>query len=191
MRVDCKRDDNLVKTQRTSVGSSEASPQTGGLYPDREGKDNAPLSLLCLPSLSPLTVTSLIHFPTTFLQPSLFPVLPGHLMWSYLIRKIILIVALFSLSVIWPLHWYQNPRTGPCRTEAWGHLFIYIYLPTKSLLYPVIDKICDNVCVCSYNSILSCYPMGAKWYVYKQCKSSSCRIDLTSSVSRYFIAHGF
>lgn len=54
MHVDHKRDDNLVKTQRTSVGSSEASPPTGGPYPDREGKDNAPLSLLCLPSLSPL-----------------------------------------------------------------------------------------------------------------------------------------
>lgn len=71
------------------MGSSEASPPTGGLYPDREGKDNAPLSLLYLPFLCQ--------------TPPSPPVLSGHLMWLYLIRKIILIVALFSLSAISPL----------------------------------------------------------------------------------------
>lgn len=93
-------------------------------------------------------VTSLLHFPTIFLQtlPPL-PVLPGHLMRPFLIREIILIVALFPYLLSHPFSDIRIPEQDQkLRDRA--------YLPTKPLLYPVIDKICDCVCVCVPTTLL-------------------------------------
>lgn len=149
-------------------------PPTGGLCPDREAKDNAPLSLLCL--LFP--VPHPCHFFST-LSHHLFTALPlpcspwaPYVAISYQGDN-------SNCGIIFPIC-YLTPSViseSQNRSRAWGQgLFTHLCCIQSMIRFV-------TMCVCSYNSIMSQYPMGAKWYVYKQCKSSSCGIDLTSSVS--------
>ncbi len=125
-------------------------PPTGGLCPDREAKDNAPLSLLCL--LFP--VPHPCHFFST-LSHHLFTALPlpcspwaPYVAISYQGDN-------SNCAIIFPICYLTPSVISESQNRSRSLGTGPIYLP---LLYPVNDKICDYVCV-----FLQLYPVTVSY----------------------------